>query len=91
MSQVISVAGALCVLGAYVAIQTQRLGADNRLYQALNLIGSVALAVAAVVMFNVGFILLNAVWALVSLRGLLIGYRRTRPRGGPVSGSEGEI
>ncbi len=89
MIQVISLIGAVCVLGGYVAIQTQRVGADNPRYQALNLVGSIALAIAAVVMFNLGFILLNVVWALVSLRALVIGYRRSRPREGGMSSSDG--
>ncbi len=87
--QVLSPLGALCVLAGCVAIQTQRVDAENIRYQALNLIGSVALAIAAVVMFNLGVIVLNVAWALVSLRALLIGHRRARPRGGGMPTSDG--
>jgi NADH:ubiquinone oxidoreductase subunit 6 (subunit J) len=86
--QVLSLVGALCVLGAYVAIQTHRVDAENVRYQALNLVGSIALAVAAVVMFNLGVIVLNVAWAFVSLR-TLIGHRRSRPRGGGMPSSDG--
>ncbi|MDQ6729656.1 MAG: hypothetical protein M3022_04995 [Actinomycetota bacterium] len=74
-----SVFGALCVLGAYIAIQSQKVDAGNRVYLALNLVGSVALAAAAVVIFNLGVILLNVVWAIVSARALVIKRRRTGP------------
>jgi hypothetical protein len=87
--QVLSLAGALCVLGAYVAIQTHRVDPENVRYQALNLVGAIALAVAAVVMFNLGVIVLNVAWAFVSLRALLIGHRRSRPRGGGMPSSDG--
>ncbi len=84
MTQVVSVVGALCVLGAFMAIQSQRVDAENRVYLFLNLVGSIALGAAAVVMFNLGVILLNVVWALVSARALVIKRRRT----GPVARSE---
>jgi hypothetical protein len=80
MLQVLSLIGALAVLGAYLAIQTKKLDAESAVYQALNFGGSVALGAVAVVVFNYGFILLNVIWALVSLRALLIGYRRHRQR-----------
>ncbi len=84
MTQAVSVVGALCVLAAYMAIQSQRVDAENRVYLFLNLVGSIALGAAAVVMFNLGVILLNVVWALVSARALVITRRRT----GPVARSE---
>jgi len=84
MTQAVSVVGALCVLGAFMAIQSQRVDAENPVYLFLNLVGSIALGAAAVVMFNLGVILLNVVWALVSARALVIKRRRT----GPVARSE---
>lgn len=79
MTQAVSVVGALCVLGAYIAIQSQKVDAGNRVYLVLNLVGSVALAAAAVVIFNLGVILLNVVWAIVSARALIVKRRRTGP------------
>jgi hypothetical protein len=42
----------------------------SRIYLVLNLVGSVILAVLAAVEFQLGFLLLEAVWALVSAWGL---------------------
>lgn len=71
MLQVISVLGALAVLGAYAANQLGKVGLDNLPYQFANLVGSGLLVVVAVVEVQLGFILLEGVWALVSLRSVV--------------------
>jgi hypothetical protein len=66
MAQVIQIVGALIILGAFAANQLGDLPTDARLYLLLNLVGSVILAILAVVEGQIGFILLEAVWAAVS-------------------------
>ena len=65
--QVISVVGALAVLVAYAANQFGMVELDNFPYQIANLVGSGVLFVVAVIEVQVGFMLLEGVWALVSL------------------------
>lgn len=77
LHQIVSVAGAFMILAAYVALQTGRLGREDRLFNALNFFGSALLTWVAVVDRRVGFILLEAIWALLSLPGML---RAGRPR-----------
>jgi hypothetical protein len=66
MAQFIQVIGALIILGAFAANQLGDLPTDTRLYLLLNLVGSVILAILAVVEGQLGFILLEGVWAVVS-------------------------
>ena len=69
--QVISVFGALAILGAYAANLLGWLGPANLSYSVANLIGSGILTFIAVVDEQFGFILLERVWALVSLWGVI--------------------
>lgn len=66
MGQAIQIIGALIILGAFAANQLGDLRTDSRLYLLLNLVGSVVLCILAVVEGQLGFILLEAVWAVVS-------------------------
>lgn len=70
MDQLIQVAGALLILAAFAAVQFERMRPDSRLYLALNLGGSVILAVLAWFESQWGFLLLETVWAIVSAWGL---------------------
>lgn len=70
MDQVVQIVGALLILVAFGAVQFERMRPDSRLYLALNLLGSVILAVLAVLAAQWGFVLLECVWAIVSAWGL---------------------
>ena len=70
MDQLIQIAGALLILAAFAAVQFERMRPDSRVYLALNLVGSVILAVLAYVEHQWGFLLLEGVWAIVSAWGL---------------------
>jgi len=81
MLQIISVLGALAILGAYVANQFRLIGPSNMSHSAMNFIGSTVLTMIAVIEVQWGFILLEAVWALVSLWGIITLLRGGTPRG----------
>lgn len=72
MAQAIQIIGALIILGAFAASQLGELPTDSRLFLLLNLVGSVVLGIIAVVEGQVGFILLEGVWAVVSAWGLFV-------------------
>jgi hypothetical protein len=80
--QLISILGALAILGAYAASQFGFVDASKLSYQAANFLGSAVLTVVAVVDWQLGFILLEGAWALMSLWGIA-----TILRGGSTSPS----
>ena len=69
LDQLVSLVGAALILGAYVALQRGWLPRESRAYNALNLVGSLFLTYAAVRNWNLGFIILEGSWALLSLPG----------------------
>ena len=76
IDQLISVIGALGCLGAYIALQRGWLSSKSRTYNLLNLCGSALLTYVAIVDRRIGFIMLEGIWALISLPG---SFRRRQP------------
>ncbi|HEX2046447.1 MAG TPA: hypothetical protein VHF27_01705 [Acidimicrobiales bacterium] len=79
MEHVIEVGGALFILSAFVLAQVGRLTTTSLVYLLLNLAGSGILAVVAAVDGDVGFLLLEGVWAVVSALALAKLLLRSRP------------
>ncbi|HEU4979490.1 MAG TPA: hypothetical protein VFT42_11375 [Solirubrobacteraceae bacterium] len=73
MDQLVQILGSLLILAAYGAVQRGALDQRSRAYLALNLAGSAVLAVLAAREGQLGFLLLEASWALVSAWGLVQG------------------
>lgn len=76
--QAISVVGAILILIAFTLLQAKKVQAESYPYQLMNFGGGAVLLVVAVIEHQVGFILLEGAWTILSLFGL---WRITRVRG----------
>jgi hypothetical protein len=67
--QIISFIGALLILIAYIGHQAQKMNPRGVFYNCLNVIGSGLLGWMALSPFQIGFVILEFAWVLVSLYG----------------------
>lgn len=82
--QVVSVAGAVLVLGAFLALQRGWWAGHGRGYLWSNFVGAALLVLVASLDGRIGFILLEGAWAAVALLSIIRGpgptQRRQEPR-----------
>ncbi len=76
LMQVISIVGAVLVLGAYAAHQLERLPRETYTYQLMNLFGGASLFAAATLTGQFGLMIVEGAWAVISLGGLVQLMRR---------------
>lgn len=87
MLQAVSVAGALLILGAFAANQLGWIRPSQLPYAFANLVGAGILTVVALADRQVGFVVLQGAWSVVSLIGIvgILRRRRVSPGDGPGS------
>lgn len=78
MLQLVSIIGALAVLGAFAADQFGWVDPGRLSYALANFVGAGILTGVAVLEGQVGFILLQGAWSLVSLWGAFVIVRAGR-------------
>lgn len=71
MEQILSIGAALTVLGAYAGLQLGYLNNQKPLFNWLNLIGAVVLAVVAFRASQWGFVILEVTWGIISILPLI--------------------
>ncbi|GIH04978.1 hypothetical protein Rhe02_30450 [Rhizocola hellebori] len=71
MTHLIQIAGSLLILSGFLLVQLGRLNPKSARYLTVNAIGSAVLAVDAAIGAQWGFLLLEGVWAIVSVAGLI--------------------
>ncbi|HMB02206.1 MAG TPA: hypothetical protein VKP69_00525 [Isosphaeraceae bacterium] len=82
LAQSLSLAGALLVLLGYGGNQYAGLRSDGLPYGLLNLVGSTLLAVPAFQPLNLGVLVLESAWALISL-GIVVRALGRKPTASP--------
>jgi hypothetical protein len=82
MGQLLQILGAVLILTAYTLAQIGRLDQRSYPYLILNLVGSSVLALLAAIDRQWGFLLLEGVWALVSLWSLCVRLKEQNTQGG---------
>jgi hypothetical protein len=66
MARLVQLVGALAILAAFAAAQARAIDVGSRAYLSVNVAGATVLALVAWHERQWGFVLLEAVWALVS-------------------------
>lgn len=79
LDQAVQMVGALLILAGFILSQRNLLDADSYLYLILNLVGAAILVVLAFQEQRWGFVLLEGVWTLVALVGLIVRLVRKGP------------
>jgi hypothetical protein len=87
LHQILSFVGALLILIAYVGHQLKWMESRSAAYNILNAVGSAILGYIALRPFQVGFVVLEFVWAGVSLYALIRVSRSARRGGEKADGS----
>ncbi|HEY7045941.1 MAG TPA: hypothetical protein VH373_01880 [Jatrophihabitantaceae bacterium] len=82
MYDVVQIVGSLLILSAFVLALLGRLSQASYAYLIVNAVGSAVLTATAVISREWGFILLESVWALVSLGSIV-----RKSRGHAVAGA----
>lgn len=82
-SQIVSTSGAVLVLVGFAGLQRGWMNREDRAFNLLNLVGSLLLGWVAVVDGRLGFILLEFIWAALSVPPLL---RRRESEREPAAG-----
>lgn len=65
--QLVSLVGAFVILAAYLAINQKWMKPHHRLYNLMNLVGGVLLLWVAIEDRRVGFVVLEAAWAIIAI------------------------
>lgn len=77
-------AGVVAVLLAFFLLQAQRIHSHGWIYQLLNVLGAVGIMISLLFgTFNLPAFVLEVIWALIGIYGIVVSQRRrrNRPRG----------
>ena len=79
MNELLQILGAIAILIAFALAQFHVLDVKSRIYLVLNVVGAAILFAVALAESQWGFVMLEVVWAMVSLWSLIQSLRRRQP------------
>ncbi|HET6913610.1 MAG TPA: hypothetical protein VFH71_09780 [Rhodanobacteraceae bacterium] len=82
---IVGIIGTLAVLLAFFLLQARKLHGNGAIYQLLNAFGAAAIIVSLVYEFNLASMVLEIAWLLISIYGLVVGFRHRRESREPAS------
>ena len=77
--QTVQIVFAIGIVAAFASLQFGLVHPQDPRYLLTNLVSSIGLAVTAILTVQLGFVITNVLWVLVSAAGLLTVVRRRRP------------
>jgi hypothetical protein len=77
--------GAVLILGGYILSRTRTVQIYGKVYDVINIVGSVFLVLYAVTLHSVPFAILNGIWMITATVGLLSGVRSRGASGSDAS------
>jgi hypothetical protein len=80
MYDTVQILGSLIVLAAFIAALAGRLDQSGYRYLSMNAVGSIVLAAEAAISVQWGFLILESVWAIVSVYSIARSWSRRRVR-----------
>ncbi len=76
----IGASGAFIILLAFILLQVHKWKEDYFIYDFFNLVGGLLLVIYALLLSSYPFLILNAVWAALSLRDVIFDLQRNSKR-----------
>ncbi len=79
LAEIIGVIGVALILYAYFALQSSRMSPSQPRFHLINFLGAMAVIFSLIYDWNLAQFVLEAVWAALSVLGLVICLRRRQP------------
>ena len=79
----IGIVGVAMVLATYFLLQSEKIDAKGFLYSFLNLLGALLIVYSLLYNWNLASFIIEVVWVLISLYGLLKWYRSKKQKSAP--------
>lgn len=77
--QVVGVLGVVLIAGTYLALQLGRISSSELPFSSLNALGAILLIVSLCFDFNIGALIMECFWALISCLGIARCLRNQNP------------